>query len=84
MAAGDNGTLLILEDGHWTTVVTDAGCPIVGMACLRDDAVIAVGGEYDIDLGAFSGRIFLYADGCWQAVDSGLTLPRLRRVRRAG
>lgn len=84
MAAGDNGTLLILEDGHWTTVVTDTGCPIVGMACLRDDAVIAVGGEYDIDLGAFSGRIFLYADGCWQAVDSGLTLPRLRRVRRAG
>ena len=84
MAAGAEGTVLLLEDGGWTTVETDTGCPIVGMACLRNDAIIAVGGEYDIDFGTFSGRIFLFADGRWQAVDSGLTLPRLRRVRRVG
>jgi photosystem II stability/assembly factor-like uncharacterized protein len=85
LVAGAGGTVLLqTEDGNWSTVESGTGCSIVSMAQLGDEAVIAVGGEYDIESGGFLGRIFLYNEGQWQAVESELPLPRLRRVRNSG
>lgn len=84
LAGGSGGTVLQWDGDTWEALQTGASCPITGMADLGDDTVIAVGGEYAIDDGQFRGRIFLYSQGKWQAVDSEHPLPRLRRVRRAG
>jgi photosystem II stability/assembly factor-like uncharacterized protein len=84
LAAGLGGTVLELHDGQWRKIETNTGCPIVSMACLNDDTVIAVGGEYSTQTNEFQGRIFLYTEGIWSAVDIDYPLPRLRRVRREG
>ena len=54
------------------------------MACLGEDAVVAVGGEYDVGTGTFRGRIFLFRENSWQSVATEEHLPRLRRVRCTG
>jgi photosystem II stability/assembly factor-like uncharacterized protein len=84
LVAGAGGTVLLLNNGVWSSIETNSGCPIVSMAQLSDDSVIAVGGEYDVKDGQFRGRIFLFSDGNWQSVASEQPLPRLRRVRKAG
>lgn len=84
LAGGLGGTVLELCDDHWQKIETHTACPIVSMAALVEDAVIAVGGEYDIDSNRFLGRIFLYSDGNWSPVTFDYPLPRLRRVRREG
>lgn len=84
LAGGLGGTVLELRDGAWRDVATNTACPIVSMAALSDDTVIAVGGEYDIDVNQFRGRIFRYRDGHWLPVAVDRPLPRLRRVRREG
>jgi len=84
LAGGLGGTVLELCDGQWRKIETNTGCPIVSMTCLNDDTVIAVGGEYSTQTNEFLGRIFLYSEGIWSAVDINYPLPRLRRVRREG
>jgi hypothetical protein len=51
------------------------------MAALGEDSFVAVGGEYSVTESCFVGRIFLYRNGEFSEVDTGLSLPRLRRVR---
>lgn len=84
LAGGTGGTMVLYEEGRWSTLVTGTGCPITSMARLGDDSAIAVGGEYDSASGRFCGRIFLYSSGQWQPIESEQPLPRLRRVRSAG
>jgi len=84
LVAGSGGTALIGRRDEWAAVETNTGCPVVSMAQLGDDSVIAVGGEYDIETGTFQGRIFLFKDDQWQRVESEHSLPRLRKVRKAG
>jgi photosystem II stability/assembly factor-like uncharacterized protein len=84
LVAGAGGTVLIFDQDTWSPIETDTGCPVVSMAQLSDHTVIAVGGEYDLNDGEFRGRIFLFNDGLWQAVDTEQPLPRLRRVRKCG
>ena len=84
LAAGLGGVVLLLQDGSWHPVATNTACPIVSMACLNEDTVIAVGGEYSTQSNDFCGRIFLYSAGIWSPVDIDYALPRLRRVRREG
>ena len=84
LAGGLGGTVLELCDGRWRQIETNTGCPIVSMACLNEDTVVAVGGEYSTHTHAFIGRIFLFSDGIWSAAEIDYPLPRLRRVRREG
>ncbi|MEH6584887.1 MAG: hypothetical protein V7754_23435, partial [Halioglobus sp.] len=84
LAGGLGGIVLELRDGQWQSIVTDTGCPIVSMAALEDDSVIAVGGEYNIETNQFIGRMFLYSEGKWSAIEIENPLPRLRRVRKEG
>ncbi len=84
LVGGLGGTVLEFCDGQWRGIETNTGCPIVSMAALNEDSVIAVGGEYSIDTKQFVGRLFLYSEGIWSAVDIEHPLPRLRRVRREG
>ena len=84
LVAGAGGTVLLFEHGDWTPLATDTGCPIVSMAQLGDDSVIAVGGEYSLEDEQFRGRLFLYSEGRWQPIEAEQPLPRLRRVRKAG
>jgi hypothetical protein len=84
LVAGAGGAALIFEENRWSSIETNTGCPIVSMAQLGDDSIIAVGGEYDLDAGEFRGRLFLYREQQWQPIDTEQPLPRLRRVRRCG
>lgn len=84
LVAGLGGTVLELRDSQWHEIDTGTGCPIVSMAPLGNNAVIAVGGEYCTVTNQFVGRIFLYSDDKWSAVEVEFPLPRLRRVRREG
>ena len=84
LVGGLGGTVLEFRDSRWRTIDTNTSCPIVSMAPLGEDAIIAVGGEYDIESQRFLGRIFLYRDSNWDTVDVDQPLPRLRRVRREG
>lgn len=84
LVAGLGGNALELSEGQWRKIETNTGCPIVSMCCLDEDTVIAVGGEYSTQTQEFVGRIFLYRDGNWSAVEMDSPLPRLRRVRREG
>ena len=84
LVGGLGGTVLEFRDSQWRTIDTNTSCPIVSMAPLGEDAVIAVGGEYNIESQGFIGRIFLYRDERWETVDVDYPLPRLRRVRKEG
>jgi photosystem II stability/assembly factor-like uncharacterized protein len=84
LVGGLGGMVLELADGNWRRIDTNTGCPIVSMAILNEDTVIAVGGEYSIESNQFLGRMFLYSEGNWSAVAIEEPLPRLRRVRREG
>ncbi|MEH6581049.1 MAG: hypothetical protein V7754_03865 [Halioglobus sp.] len=84
LVGGLGGVVLELAEGEWKKVETNTGCPIVSMAVLNEDTVIAVGGEYSIETNQFVGRMFLYSKGDWTAVKIEESLPRLRRVRREG
>jgi photosystem II stability/assembly factor-like uncharacterized protein len=84
LVAGTGGTALLFENGACSSIATNTGCTIVSMAQLGSDSVIAVGGEYDLEAGAFRGRLFLYSDNLWQPIETEIPLPRLRRVRRCG
>ena len=84
LVAGLGGAVLELSGGQWKKIETNTGCAIVSMTCLNEDTVIAVGGEYSTQTHQFVGRIFLYSEGIWSAVEVDYPLPRLRRVRREG
>ena len=82
LAGGLGGALVERCEGQWRAVETGTGCAIVSIVELGDDSFVAVGGEYSVTEGCFVGRIFLYRDGHFHGVQTGLQLPRLRRVRR--
>jgi len=84
MTGGLGGTVLEFRANCWRPIETSTGCPIVSMAQLGDNTVIAVGGEYSIEKQQFVGRIFLYRDGNWESIEADYPLPRLRRIRREG
>jgi hypothetical protein len=84
LAAGLGGTVLEFDGKGWRNVETHTGCPIVSMARLPENQVLAVGGEYSIESNEFAGRLFLYSEGTWSAIATNYPLPRLRRVRCEG
>ena len=84
LVGGLGGTVLEYRDDHWRAITTNTGCPIVSMAPLGENSVIAVGGEYDVKSQQFVGRIFMYRNDNWEPVDVDYPLPRLRRVRAEG
>lgn len=84
LVGGLGGKAMEYRDNEWREIPTNTSCPIVSMASVGENAVIAVGGEYDVKAQQFVGRIFLYRNHVWEAVDVDYPLPRLRRVRAEG
>ena len=82
MVAGLGGTALRYRDDRWERINTQTNCPITGMVAVGAEEVLAVGGEYDAATGDFLGRVFQYDGEIWSELETGQSLPRLRRIRR--
>ena len=82
MVAGLGGTVLHYRDGRWENSNTQTNCPIVSMVAVGAEEILAVGGEYDAATGGFVGRVFQYDGEVWSELETGQSLPRLRRIQR--
>ncbi len=82
LVGGLGGTVLHYRDAQWEKIDTQTNCPIISMVSAGTGEIFAVGGEYDAETSSFVGRVFQYNGIDWSEVQTGQSLPRLRKIRR--